>query len=338
MADRNAYIDYELIAKYMAGEAVPEEQLKVEDWVATSEENRRSFAKLQALWEQTGRIIPHEELDVDIDRAWGRFNKKINFDIEPAKKRDAKVRNFFFYASRIAAVLVLAVGFYLIYKNITANPEKIVALSAAKKPVIDTLSDGSVVSLNVHSRAFYSSDFNKEKRSLILKGEAFFDVASNPEKPFVIETEGLVITVLGTSFYVKAYDSLPEIAIGVEEGRVRVKQESSGHEVLLKNGESLAINRSSKEFKPQPFDPNNLYWKSKTLIFKNDGLSNVFQTLETSYGIDIDVKNEQIFACRFTAKFHNEDIHNIFEIINTTFNLTTTHEDNRYLISGGGCD
>jgi transmembrane sensor len=142
--------------------------------------------------------------------------------------------------------------------------------------------------------------------------------------------------VLGTSFYVKAYDSLAAIFVGVEEGMVKVI--ASGTNVILEAGESISIDKSTKQFQSLTFNPNDLFWKSQTLIFRNERLEKVFATLEKKYNISINIVNKQILECRLSAKFYGEDIAQIFDIINMNFNLTIQEQDNQYTISGGGCN
>lgn len=339
MAEQHEHIDYELITRYLAGETLPEESLRVERWLEASVENQKAFGKIEMLWDQSGKTVHVEEADVDVDQGWARLKGTIQQN-NPAPSpavQEPKTRSLFYYVSRVAAVLVIGVGMYLVYDSITGSPEKTI-LSATHQPVTDSLPDGSVISLNTMSKLIFSEDFDNKNREVSLVGEAHFDVVSNPDKPFVVNIEGVEVTVLGTSFFVNAYDSLSEIIIGVEEGRVAVKPENADEAVVLQKGESLSIDRSTKKVNPKPFEPNDLYWKSKTLIFHNQALEEVFFTLERIYDIHVSVENPDILHCRLTAKFYGEDIEQIFDIINTNFNLSTTHEKNLFVVSGKGCD
>lgn len=339
MAEQHEHIDYELITRYLAGETLPEESLKVEQWLEESAGNRKAFGKIEMLWDQSGKTIHAKEAEVDVDQGWARLKGKIqqNNPAPSPAAQEPKTRSLVYYVSRMAAALVIGLGMYLVYDSITGSTEKTI-LSAKQQPVTDSLPDGSVISLNTMSKLIFSGDFNKANREVSLTGEAHFDVASNPDKPFVVNIEGVQVTVLGTSFYVNAYDSLSEITIGVEEGRVAVKPENAGEVVVLQKGESLSIDRSTKKVNPKSFEPNDLYWKSKTLIFHNEALEEVFFTLERIYGVHVSVENPDILDCRLTAKFYGEDIEQIFDIINTNFNLSATHEKNLFIVSGKGCD
>lgn len=339
MIEENSPIDYELITKYLAGEASTEDEAKVTLWLKTSEENRHAFAEMKTIWQQAGRIMPHEKVPVDVDKGWGKFKSKIESGDKTIGHAniDTKTRSLFYYFSRAAAVLVIGLGFYWIYQNLESNAIESRYMEASHQVVSDTLSDGSLISLNVQSQLSFPEKFGPKQRSVTLKGEAFFIVEPDAQKPFVVEVDGATITVLGTSFYVQAYDSLEAITVGVKEGTVKVANRDT--ETVLEAGESVTINSVSNKMQAiEAFDPNELYWKSKTLIFQNERLETVFQTLERHYAVKITADNQKLLDCRLTAKFYDENIDQVLEIIKTNFNLVSTKEDKRFTISGNGCE
>lgn len=341
MPKNNAHINDELLTKYLAGEASLEETRVVEVWCEVSEQNRRALHKMKMLWEQSGEIAGHERADVDIEKAWATFKNRIEKQADfsgTANNRAGKSRSLYFYVSRVAAVLVVGIFFYYLVSDWRAVEQT--RLTSAENVVADTLSDGSIIHLNAYSQLVFPENFDEDKRQVTLEGEAFFEVVPNPEKPFLVEIDGAVVEVLGTSFYVKAYDTTQAIVVGVEEGKVKVS--TAGSEIILQTGETVTINSTSERqaaLEPDaPFDPNDLFWKSKTLVFQNEKLANVFQALEEKYQIEIESENSMIANCRLTAKFSGEDIERIIEIINTNFNLTSRNEDDHIIISGNGCD
>lgn len=342
MADKNSDIDYELITKYLAGEASAEESYVVTNWLETSATNKKTFAQLKLLWEQTGTIIPQETVDVDVDKAWKKFQSKVNIASEAETVVDkpefaSKSRSIYYFLSRAAAVLIIGISIYLFYLNRRAKPIEEIQIATTNTIKTDTLPDGSLVALNNYSRLSFPEKFNSHERPVSLKGEAYFEVTHNEEKPFSVKINGASITVLGTSFLIQAYDSLEFISVGVKEGSVMVTTNDS--KIVLKAGESIAIHKDTKEINPvSTFNPNDLYWKSQTLIFQNEKLESVFKTLENHYHIDIIPENPTILNCRLTAKFYGENIDQIFEIINTNFNLNSNKEDNQFIISGSGCE
>src|SRR5690606_7580202 len=89
-----------------------------------------------------------------------------------------------------------------------------------------TLSDGTKVYLNAQSKIILPNVFSADSREVKLEGEAYFDVAKNPNKPFVIRTKGAVVQVLGTSFVVRNYEGDHSVQTVVEEGIVSFRSEN----------------------------------------------------------------------------------------------------------------
>lgn len=338
MENDRTNINDELLASYMAGEANADDMDVVEQWIGKSEANRRYFEKLKVLWENTGRVAPHQEANVDVDMAWNKFKQRADHQITDQPVSKAKGRHLYFYLSRMAAILVVGFVVYLVYQSLKKSPDaNQVVLTAQMVTKSDTLPDGSQVSLNINSRVTFNENFSETERLISLQGEAFFDVVKNDKKPFVIKTNGTTVTVLGTSFYVEAYDSLNTVEVGVEEGVVQV--ESYGELVLLGAGERISIDKGKQKVsEPDTYNPNDIYWKSETLIFKNEPLAGVFATLEKVYKININVENPRILNCRLTGKFYKESPAHIFEIIETNFDLTTVEQNAGFTISGDGCE
>lgn len=343
MPDSNSNIDYELITKYLAEEASTGEAYVVEEWIKASEENQHAFSRMKMVWEQSGRIIPHAKAPVDVDKGWQSFkNKTSNFQAqsERSPKPLGKSRNLLFYATRVAAILVFGVVLYFIYfNNLKDNTgsEQAFHLASTDKVLSDTLPDGSVASLNAHSEISFLNDVDQDIREVTLKGEAFFKVVPNPKRPFVVHVKGVKVEVLGTSFYVHAYNTSNHITVGVEEGSVKVLV--SATEVILQTGDKINIDESTKNISSKTaFNPNDLFWKNQTLVFHNEKLSDVFRVLEDKFDIELKPEDPQILDCKLTAKFYGENIDEIIGIIDTNFNFTSRISDNRIIVSGSGCN
>lgn len=340
MAEENEHINYELITKFLAGDANADEVAQVNSWRQASEANSHAFTEMETLWKQSGRTTLYKgvEVDVDVEKGWQKLNARIEAEKEDeaAHRPAAKTKDLSYYLTRIAAVLVVGIGLYWVY-DYSVKPSGNVVLSAADHVFNDTLPDGSTISLNIHSQLIYESSFGDQNRSVTLKGEGYFNVEHDAQSPFVVETNGTTVTVLGTSFYVQAYDSLENVTIGVKEGIVEVTTRQM--EQIIKAGETIVIDKASEELQAvQPFDPNVLFWDSKTLIFQNERLEVVFEMVRRNYNAVIVVEHAPIMDCRLTARFYGEDTDRILESIGASFNLNIIKENNRYIISGSGCE
>ncbi len=144
-----------------------------------------------------------------------------------------------------ALVLLIGCGAWMIYQHTAKLPgQASPGMADARHAWITdgrhqtalTLADGTVVQVNAGSRLEISEAvFNKERREVWLTGEAFFEVAKNPEKPFIIHTGKIQTIVRGTSFNVKAYDKFGENVVSVRDGRVEIAANGQAIGVLTAN-------------------------------------------------------------------------------------------------------
>ncbi|UII24266.1 FecR family protein [Fulvivirga ligni] len=334
MKHEEEHIDYELISKYLAGEADAGEEVQLQAWMDASEQNQKDFADMELLWKHTGRVIPHEKADVDVDAAWSTFKQKADQKKSVAPK--AKVRPMY-YLARVAAVLIFGAVVYLAYRALNTEVQVVNSeLQATTEAVNDSLPDGSLISLNVNSTLTYPENFTGNQRPVELEGEAFFKVAPDKQKPFIIKAEQLTVTVVGTAFYVNAYDSLGAITVGVEEGIVKVA--ANGEEFTLTKGQHIEFNKEASDFKAvDHYNANKIFWKTGNLTFQNESLKQVFQAIEEAYHVSVQVENPEILNCKLTAKFQDQPVDSIFDIINTNFNLNSENRQGKFHISGQGC-
>lgn len=329
---------YSLIGKYLTDQANNAEKLQVEDWIHLSELNRREFEQMQEIWKRTGTLAQKQLLNVNVDDAWVNLQQRIQNDEAPIRslKKENNKRSAFFYISRVAAIILLCFAAYLLFQ-LTANSVKEIHLVASENVLFDTLSDHSIIALNKNSRLSFPEKFEGSKRLVQLNGEAFFDVQPNPQKAFIVKVNGAEIRVLGTSFLVQAFDSLDYVKVSVKEGRVKVASEIDS--IVLSAGQSIRLNKISKNLEEvKAYQSSEIYWMTNTLLFQDQGLAEVFESLEKHFKIRIEAKNEKILNCRLTAKFEDKSIDRIFEIIAASFELTIEIENNKYILSGEGCD
>lgn len=344
MSEKNAHIDYELMTKYFAGEANDGERRQVEEWRQLSNENVTVFRQMEQLWKSSGRVVSYAEADVDTDKGWEKLKNKYTAADKlkdgQSTDRQTKTRSIGFYLYRVAAVLIVGLVVYTVYQGGEEQPKPVdvTNLVALGNVLKDTLPDGSEIALNRSSSLSFSQEFGKEKRDVSLQGEAFFKVAKDENKPFTVTAGGIEVAVVGTSFYVKTYDSLNVLEVHVKEGKVKVSNQELG-DVLLEAGESFVYDKTTREkVEGDVYDANAVYWNTKTLIFQNDDLTDVFDALRENYRVGIEVKNGQILSCRLTAKFTDERIDHIFEVMESSFDLTYEKEGNNFTVAGNGCN
>lgn len=223
------------------------------------------------------------------------------------------------------------------------------------KSILVTLADGSSIFLSPKSKISYAKTFNEgSKREVYLSGEAFFEVAKNPNKPFFVYANELVTKVLGTSFNVRAFPEDKNVEVKVRTGRVAVavaqkisnQQSISTREVegivLLPNQQAVLSRQEIRLVKSLVENPTLLSTTTPTpmrhsFVFEAAQASDVFNMIEQAYGIDI-VFDEEVFSkCQFTANLTDESLYEKLDIICKSIEANYQILDAQIIISGKGC-
>ena len=335
------HISHDLLMAFLSGEADENQIKEVGRWLDKSPENKAYLDQLEKVWIETGKIKPAPVV-VDVDAAWKKVSEKMMVDLSEKtfNINSGRQRTKTFYYISIAAVIALLVGAYFILQVYSEANE--VEYYSHEKIIEKELPDGTNISLNANSSIKYAENKNENTRDCFLKGEAFFDVKRNVEKPFVIHADVTKIEVVGTSFNVSAGDDSDIISVFVKTGKVlfyKVNEESNDTmSVILQKGERGEYNKDTGKLdKMTSGSENDLFWLEKTLFFEETRLSKVIEILKAAYQVDILAGNENISDCRYSGSFSNESIDMILEVISESFNLTVRKENNTYILDGEGC-
>lgn len=205
------------------------------------------------------------------------------------------------------------------------------------------LSDGSHVYLNSGSSLEFPKTFEgKAQREVVLKGEAFFEVAKNPQQPFVIRTENLATQVVGTSFNINAYTFNQSISVTVKTGKVQVSALGDGgnrEQVLLLPNQKVEYGRSSGKMVTSMVDNENyLDWKNGIIRFNDIALSDAAQILSRWYGVHIDFANQKLPNCHITARYEKAKLQVVLESIKYAMNgMDYQFMDDRNILFKGFC-
>ncbi len=170
------------------------------------------------------------------------------------------------------------------------------------------LSDGTLVYLNSKSHLKYPVRFgNMPTREIMLEGEGYFQVAKNPDQPFIVNTNTVNVTVLGTHFNVRCYDEDNEVKTTLEEGKVLTKLLSKQQEVFLNPGEAAIFKRGSDNLKVEEVNvENDIAWVRNRLFFNNEPFKNILKKIERSYGVTVNCKDDVLLNKSFYGDFDIE--------------------------------
>ncbi len=224
---------------------------------------------------------------------------------------------------RIAAVIVSILIAFAVYKYSNIPNDKKGQLATIQKVTQKgqkstiILSDGTQIRLNSDSKIIFPEKFGREKREVLLEGEAFFDVSRDEKRPFIIKTKDLTTTVLGTSFNVKAFPQ--EITqVTVATGKVQVtsgKNQSAVKSNLLVPGEQINYDPSSGQMHKNEVNIERfLAWKDGILNFEEIKLYEATKILERWYGVTFTFDNDAMRNCKIVkGTYKNENLFNILK-------------------------
>jgi ferric-dicitrate binding protein FerR (iron transport regulator) len=308
--DVNDYIN-DLLVKFLLGETDGAELREVQQWVALSPANERYLADFRRIWEESRHLAIHST--VNEDDAWKNFQRRVG---GVAVVREMVIGRQWL---RVAAILILVCTGGWLYYNYGYKSSSFIAFYSDSQVVTDTLPDGTIVTLNKQSRVLYEKQPAGNSRRVKLEGEAFFAVAPDKNKPFLVYTRGVLVTVLGTSFNVKATGDATEVI--VETGRVAVT--SNQHTISLGSHEKALV-RENNLAPVKEDNGDDLYNYYRTNEFECNGtpLGRLVEKLNEVYKVHIVFGNERLRALPLTATFRNESPDEILSVITRTFNIT----------------
>jgi len=322
----------DIIAKYFAGETDADEQSRLQHWKSESDENRQYFDKLQQVWDAAAQVKPHAARRIDTETALKRVKMQIN--MQPGTEPRGRTISMGFWMRAAAAMIVVAAAFFLLRPK--TMPLEIAA--NAGTVLTDTLSDGSVVTLNRNSGLTVASAFNKKERRMKLRGEAYFEVTSNPERPFVVEVQELEIKVVGTAFNVDNTSNPDEVIVTVTHGKVLVHDQTQ--QILLTAGEQAVYNRTTHRLSRYTGaqNPNAMAYKSRVFQFDATPLGRVVKQLNAVYGVNIKLQSQALENCPLTATYNNLSLNRVLDLIAASFSLQLDRQpDGSVIINGTGC-
>lgn len=154
------------------------------------------------------------------------------------------------------------------------------------------LSDGTKVWLNAASSLSYPTVFTGNERKVMLKGEAYFEVAKNAEQTFKVITDRQELVVLGTHFNINSYEDEPEIKTTLLEGSVKVSSLQTNQTILLKPGEQSALKKSGKLKVDQVNAENAIAWKSGLFQFQGSSIQEALRQMARWYDVTIEFEGE----------------------------------------------
>jgi transmembrane sensor len=253
-----------------------------------------------------------------------------------------KKKSAWLLSIKIAAAMVLAVIGYFAWtsqQETQHTPLLTYSTQPGEKKTIQ-LSDGSVVMLNASSRITVTESFGTSDRTVMLTGEAFFDVKKNKALPFIVNTRSLQVRALGTAFNIKAYPGEAKCETALVRGLIEVKlHDKEGTRVMLypsqklewdndvvakttsSTTDSLKHNVAGQSEVIKPLFTNEeglvkeLAWIENKLIFSDETFAEIAPQLERWYGVTIEFGDRDVAAYKFTGTFEKESLKTVLDVL-----------------------
>lgn len=284
-------MEKELLHKFFAGTATLEEKEAIMHWMESDPGNKQFLLKERKLY---NAVLLHGE-DKQVQQQAGRQQYFLR----------RGVARFL----RVAAMIVVAFGLgYFWQSEKTEGPIAMQTISVPAGQCVNvTLPDGSNIWLNAQTTIQYPVSFNKENRQVKLDGEAYFDVAKDSKRPFIVNTKECSVEVLGTKFNIDAYSSRDKFETVLMEGSVKVSMlDDPTQAVSLKPNNK--VYRSNGKLLTQKVSNYERYrWKEGLICFVDEPFKVVMEDFEKFYGLTIVVNNQKVTQYLYTGKFKQTD-------------------------------
>ena len=331
-----------LFHKYLRRECTPQEAKTVLKWIQDNPDSPELQKLMEKQWDEvvTGKAgVGRYESD------WESLQSKIKGS---QNKKSVSGRNTVWFI-KIAATLTLfiTVGWWAATtidwtpkQARDQTPSTVSIVKSAEKGEKRTffLPDGTKITLNSGSRLTAEPAYGKSERRVSLEGETYFEVAEDPESPFLVSTGPLVTRALGTSFNIRYNKEKEDIAVSLTSGKVSVavKEETAAGPMkeILEPGEEAVFKTEKKKLETTVFDVRKVTaWKDGIMILDDADVYEVKETLENWYAVEINLLNMPGEDWKFSGEFRNEALTNVLKGLNYSKDIEYVINENKVFIS-----
>ena len=310
-----------LVSRKVSGEATDAELKALDALIAGSPDLAGQYKMLYQYVEQ------HDEASNEfVEEALHKVLQRLNLPVgsntvaAPLIKKSASIR-FLRIAAAASVIVAIAATVFFTQNSAKKNPDPIASLEKKQntkgtKSTIQ-LADGSKVWLNADSKIQYPQTFEGNTREIYLDGEAFFEVAKNPKKPFIIHLANGTVRVLGTSFNIRAYNNEKVVETSVTTGKVAFipKYKNTGKKqdtVFLTPNNKVRYLFTAEKIAVSPTQASDdMAWTEGRMIFKAMRLQEIAVELERDFGIKVVFRDEAAMDYVLTGSFQNNTLEEV---------------------------
>jgi len=305
-----------LINKYLNNSLTPKEAEQLRLWLQKDVKNKIEFENIVTHLKHSDEELSQVEKRV-FEKIVAKGSRNIKID------SGHKIR----YIANVAAVFVIIFGslFLLLKYKYQTDEQSVVAqkqtVTEVEKETANgqqlsfRLPDGTKVKLNAGSKLTFSKAFDANIRKVKLTGEAFFDVERDESKPFIIETEGVNVKVLGTSFNVKSYADDQDVWVGVKTGTVKVSSISGNQEVVLSKNDLASYSNKTHLLNKSVISEAAIIfgWVDKELAFNDFNIDQILVELSRWYDVEFVIEGKLDKKRKITSRYKNPTLKSVME-------------------------
>lgn len=307
----------DVLVRWLAGEAAPEEVRLVESWAAADPTLRR---ELDVLTDAVARLRQTQPADLDVEAALRRVRNRINEGTAPVLTRPRWHQHMGIRGDspllKAAAVLLVTGGATLLWRNIQSREHKERGTSPVASRTISTgigqrdsltLPDGTRVTLGPSSTLTFASDFGSAARRVDLTGEAYFDVKHDATREFMVHTRSATIRDIGTTFDVQTTGAA-DVRVAVTSGSVLLKGNAGTQDSVVLGAGDVGVTHATGHTSAQraAVTDANLAWLRGKLIFRDTPLTEAAEQIRRWYGVELSIADPALRNQHLTATFDGE--------------------------------
>ncbi len=296
----------QLLVRFLMKQCSAEELKSIDRWVAADPAHADWLYEMEHLWSLKDELRFSDEQE--IKRSYRRFLSRVSRRALPdTKGKRWRISAFLKYAAAIVLAGLLAVNGY----DLLQSKRPSLAMNTIEIPVGQRasllLSDGTKVWLNAGSTLSYPSAFGEKNRPVSLIGEAFFEVAHDADKPFVVQSDRMYVEVKGTKFCMKTYPE-ERAVVTLAEGSVQVSSIDADYRAMLKPNEQISYSEQEGWILTENVDTElTRSWIHGELYFVEQPLSEITKSLERRFGVRIRIRDPLSSNDTYTCHFRETD-------------------------------
>lgn len=326
-----------LLYKKLSKSITSSESERLDTWLTASEENREIAKSVEMSWNMGSGY--NDPIVVDLDEDYTELEQKM--EGKPEKKSSTPVRTLprrNWWSVAASFLILVSIGYLLRNYFRAANEwEQITVVEKMTEALV--LSDGTKVWVSEQSTFSRPENFSVKERRVRLKGQAYFEVIPDTNRPFVIQTQSGEVKVLGTSFNVRDFPTETEMKVEVLTGRVQLETRDESQKIYLEANENGILNKKNKTLvKQKQTSENFLFWHTGKLLFKEQALGEVLSELEKQFDIKVQLLDANLASCPFTSNFDQPKSDDIIATIGGVYGMEIIQKNkNNYQLKGGSC-